>query len=141
MRKQNQKIALARKRILLVEDDEPTLESAVFKLEKSGFLTDFAADGISALEKLSKDQSFDAILLDLRLPRGDGFAFLKKKNEDPAIKDIPVVIFTNLSQPEYVRRALDLGAKGYLVKAHHSLQEIVDELKKCMEGAECRVDY
>jgi CheY-like chemotaxis protein len=131
----------SKKRILLIEDDEPTRESTLFKLEKAGFETDFSEDGEEGLEKLKKDKSFDVILLDLRLPKGDGFVFLEQKNKDKSIKDIPVVIFSNFSQPEFIKRAMSLGAVGYLVKAYHSLEEIVEEVTRCLEGGQCRIDY
>lgn len=127
-------------RVLIIEDDDATRQAAVFKLKKEGFDVEEATDGVQALELLGKDGTLDAILLDIRMPRGDGFHFLEAKQKDPRFEKIPVIVFTNLSQTEYIQRALQLGAKGYLVKAHHSLNEIIDELKNCIEGKSCRVD-
>lgn len=127
-------------RVLIIEDDDATRQAAVFKLEKEGFAVEQAVDGVQALELLGKDGTLDAILMDIRMPRGDGFHFLEAKHKDPKFSHIPVIVFTNLSQSEYVDRALSLGAKGYLVKAHHSLSEIILELKNCIEGKTCRID-
>ncbi len=129
------------KRILLVEDDGPTSEAILFKLKKAGFETDYAEDGQIGLEKLLQDSHFDVILLDLRMPKGDGFSFLEKKKKEPAIRNIPVIVFTNLHQREFVDRALELGAVGYLIKAHHSLDDIIGELKRCLAKNKCGVDY
>lgn len=130
-----------KKRILLVEDDEPTRESIILKFKKAKIETDFAENGHSGLEKLHKDRNFDLILLDLRMPKGDGFWFLEWKKDDQFIKHIPVVIITNFSQPEFVKRALELGVVGYLVKANHSLDDIIKEVKKCLKNGKCQIDY
>ncbi len=130
-----------KKRILLVEDDLPTTEAALLKLKMSGFMTDSAEDGVIGLAKLRHDGPFDGILLDLRMPKGDGFKFLEEKKNDPKVKNVPVIIFSNLNQPEFIRRALDMGAVGYLVKANHSLDEIIMELKACLETKQCRIDH
>ena len=127
-------------RILLVEDDDATRESATIKLQKEAFDVVPKEDGYLGLEYLKSDPNFDAILLDLRMPRSDGFEFLEKKNIDRQIRDIPVIIFSNLNQREHIDRALSLGAKGYLVKAHHSIQDIVGELKNCLMNGICKVD-
>lgn len=138
------KIATASKkpRILLVEDDALTRESVLIKLNRSGFKTEFAEDGDSGLKKLRNQGPYAAVLLDLVMPNGDGFKFLKEKRDDPKIKDTMVIVFTNLSQKEQIKRAADLGAHGYLIKAHHSLQDIVKKLNQCLTDIkQCPIDY
>ncbi len=127
-------------KVLLVEDDEATRESATLKLKKEAFEVVTAGDGDAALMCLENDPTFDAVLLDLQMPRKNGFEFLAKKNEKAEIKDIPVIVFSNLNQHEHVDQALQLGVKGYLVKAHHSIQQVVDELKECLKTGSCRID-
>ena len=127
-------------RILLVEDDAPTRESAGIKLAKEGFTVETAENGFVAFEKIQRDSNFRAILLDLRMPKSDGFEFLEKKKAHPELQNIPVIVFTNLNQPENIERAVSLGAKGYLVKAHHSIQEIANELKNCLVHGTCIID-
>ncbi len=126
--------------ILLIEDDISTRESLMTKLDKAGFKTDFAENGLEGLEKLRKDGSFLGILLDLRMPRGDGFDFLKEKQQDASISDIPVIVLSNLSQPEFVEKAVALGANGYLVKANHSLEDILKEIENCFKDKKCLID-
>lgn len=129
-------------RILLVEDDSATRESVLIKLERSGFKVDFAADGKSGLKKLREDGPFSAVLLDLVMPNGDGFKFLQEKKDDKKIKDILTIVFTNLSQKENVKRAAEYGAHGYIVKAHHSLSEIIEKLNRCLKDSkQCPMDY
>jgi DNA-binding response OmpR family regulator len=128
-------------KILVVEDDEPILQAITFKLIKEGFEVEGATDGIIGLEKLKTGGPFKGVLLDLRMPKGDGFKFLEAKKEDEKVKDVPVIVFTNLSQREFVDRAIGFGVKGYLIKAYHGVQEIVDELKKCLEGGSIKIDY
>jgi len=127
-------------RVLLVEDDEATRESATLKLRREAFEVVIKEDGHEALECLREDQNFDVILLDLQMPRKDGFEFLEKKNENPLLRNIPVIVFSNLNQREHIDRAIQLGVKGYLVKAHHSIQQVVDELKNCLLYGKCKID-
>ena len=127
-------------RVLVIEDDQPTLESILFKLKQRGFETDYALDGIGGFQKLSEHGPFLGVLLDLRMPGSDGFLFLRKKNEHEKFQDIPVLIFSNFSQPEYIKRALKLGVRGYLVKAHHSIEDIVQYVDACFNQHHCYVD-
>lgn len=126
--------------ILVVEDNNPTMKSVLIKLNKEGFLTTAAMNGQDGIKALLKNEHFSLVLLDLLMPKGDGFWFLEEKNKNPKIKDVPVIIFTNYSQPEYINRALKLGIKGYLVKVNHSLADIADEIKKCLERRVCQID-
>ncbi|HCI05254.1 MAG: Response regulator [Parcubacteria group bacterium GW2011_GWC1_45_9] len=125
--------------ILVIEDDEPTREAILWKLNKSGYQGDSAGDGIAGLEML-KQKQYSGVLLDLRMPRGDGYYFMEEKNKDQELKKVPVIVFSNFSQPEFVNRSLELGAKGYLVKAQHSVDQIVEELTNCLENGICSID-
>lgn len=123
-----------------MEDDEATRESAALKLRKESFDVVTAENGHKALEWLRSDHAVDLILLDLRMPKTDGYAFLEEKNKDGTLQDIPVVVFSNLNQHEHIERALELGVRGYLVKAHYSIQQIVHEVKTCLSTGVCKVD-
>lgn len=126
--------------ILVVEDDEPILQAITFKLEKEGFVVEGATDGVIGIEKLRSQGPFSGVLLDLRMPKGDGFSFLETKQKDSAISEIPVIVFTNLSQQDYLKKALRYNIKGYLIKAHHSVQDMVEEVKKCLNEGKCTID-
>lgn len=118
---------MKKNKILFVEDEKILRETLAEVLEDSNFSVEVADNGADALGLLSKDD-FDLILLDIILPKKNGFEILgeiKKIN-----KKIPVVLLTNLSGTSNVQKALDLGAKNYLVKSEYRLDEIVDRIKE-----------
>ncbi|PIQ74434.1 MAG: response regulator [Candidatus Portnoybacteria bacterium CG09_land_8_20_14_0_10_44_13] len=119
-------------KIIFVED-EPTLQKTLGDvLRKEGYDVKAAFDGVAGLE-LIKLEKPDLVLLDLILPKMDGFTVLKKMREDEETKDIPVMILTNLEGTFDVERVLELGATTYLVKANYELREVVEKIKKMLE--------
>ncbi len=119
-------------KIIFVED-EPTLQKTLSDvLLREGYDVKTAFDGVAGLEMI-KSEKPDLVLLDLILPKMDGFTVLKKMREDPEIKDIPVMILTNLEGTSDIERVLELGATTYLVKANYELREVVDKIKKMLE--------
>jgi len=115
-------------KILFVED-EPTLQKELNEiLQQEGFKILSAFDGEEAL-KLSREEMPDLILLDLILPKKDGFEVLKELKADEKMKDIPVIVLTNLEGLGDVEKAIDLGATSYLVKANYKLEEVVRKIK------------
>jgi len=119
-------------KIIFVED-EPTLQKTLCDvLRKEGYDVKAAFDGVAGLE-LIKLEKPDLVLLDLILPKMDGFTVLKKMREDEETKDIPVMILTNLEGTFDVERVLELGATTYLVKANYELREVVEKIKKMLE--------
>ncbi len=115
-------------KILIVEDDRFLRELMVRKLKMADFEVIEAEDGQEGLKKI-KEEKPNLVLLDLILPEMDGFEVLEQKRKDEEIKDIPVIILSNLGQKEEIDRGLQLGAKDYLVKAHFSPSEIVEKVK------------
>jgi len=119
------------KKILLIED-EPTLQKAIGRyLEQEGYEIENALDGDIGLE-IAKRNKPDLILLDIILPKKDGFEVLKELKEDETTKDIPVIILTNLEGDSDVEKALSLGATTYLVKANYRLEEISKKIKETL---------
>lgn len=117
--------------ILFVED-EPTLQKLVGRfLEKEGYEIISALDGETGL-RLTDKMKPDLILLDLILPKKDGFEVLEELKKDEATKDIPVIILTNLEGSGDVEKALSLGATTYLVKANYELNEVVSKIKEVL---------
>lgn len=117
------------KSILLVEDDEFLAELYATKLTLEGFKVSLAKDGEKGL-KLVKEEKPDLILLDIILPKMDGFELLSAIKSDSALKSIPVILLTNLSQKDEVKKGLDLGANDYLIKAHFMPSEVVKKIKQ-----------
>jgi len=102
------------------------------KLTLEGYRVILATDGMKGL-KLAKEKSPSLILLDILLPKLDGYQVLAELKKDSKAKDIPVVLLTNLSQRNEVKRGLDLGAVDYLIKAHFMPSEVVAKIKKYLE--------
>lgn len=128
-------------KILVVEDDMSMRESVVFKLRKAGFMVDEVDNGPAGIEKLRLDSLYGGILLDMRLPQKDGFWFLEEKNKYPQLHEIPVLMFSNVGEMQMIKHALDLGANGFMIKAIHSIDEIVERVRKCFLEGSCETDY
>ena len=119
-------------KILLVEDDPMIVRMYQRKLEQEGFKVSLAFNGEEGLAALKQDKP-DIVLLDIMMPKMNGIEMLKAVKADPSLKDIPVVILTNLGdRPEDVQKAKDLGAEDYWVKANIPLKEIVERVKKIL---------
>lgn len=119
------------KTILFIED-EPTLQKTVGKyLEEEGYDVKNALDGEIGLQ-MAKKFNPALILLDLILPKMDGFEVLQELKKDPETKNIPVIILTNLESSGDVEKALSLGATNYLVKANYELSEVVKKIKSIL---------
>jgi len=117
------------KTILLVED-EPTLQKTLsIALQQEGYEIKNALDGEIGLA-LAKETKPDLILLDLIMPKMDGFEVLAELQKDEGTKDIPVIILTNLESSQDIERALVLGAKTYLVKANYDLKDVIQKVKE-----------
>lgn len=117
-----------KKTILVAEDDSFYSNIYKFKLNKEGFVVQIATNGDEAL-KLAKEHKPDLILLDLIMPIKDGFETLKELKLDPTLKDVKVIVISNLGQDEDITRTKELGAQDYLVKANMSIQEMMDKVK------------
>mgnify|MGYP001607351777 CR=1 FL=1 len=117
--------------VLLVEDDVFLSDIYQKKFEMEGFKVSTADNGEKGLSEVKKKKP-DIVLLDILLPKLDGFAVLEKLKADPATKSIPVILLTNLGQKDDVERGLSAGAADYLIKAHFKPSEIVDKVKKVL---------
>jgi len=119
-------------KILLVEDDVMIVRMYQRKLELEGFKVFLAFNGEEGLEILKKEKP-DIILLDIMMPKMNGIEMLKALKKNPATKNIPVIILTNLGdRPEDVTKAKELGAKDYWVKATVSLKEVVERIRQIL---------
>ncbi|MBI3963657.1 MAG: response regulator [Candidatus Kerfeldbacteria bacterium] len=117
--------------ILLVEDDAFLAGMYVKKLELEGFAVLHAADGRQGL-KLATQKKPDLIMLDIILPKMDGYEVLMHLKDDPVTRSIPVLLLTNLGQREDVSRGLKLGAADYLIKAHFMPSEVIEKVKRVL---------
>ncbi len=116
-------------KILIVEDDKFLRDLLARKLQDEKFEVVTAIDGEEGIKKTEEEKP-DMVLLDLILPSINGFEVLKKIKENPKTSAVPVIILSNLGQKEDVERALNGGAKDYLIKANFTLDEILDKIRK-----------
>ena len=116
------------KRILLAEDDRVLRKAAEVTLKRHGFSVLTAADGEAALE-MARAEAPDLVLLDLIMPKLQGFEVLRRLKQDPVTEGIPVIVLSNLGQPSDVQAALEAGAVGYFVKANLSLQALAQRVE------------
>jgi CheY-like chemotaxis protein len=84
-------------RVLVAEDDEDLRRSFAMILQSQGFETEAVADGAQALERLRSRKLPNVVLLDLHMPVMDGYEFLRRKNEDPQLNQVPVIAITGQS--------------------------------------------
>ncbi len=116
------------KKILIVEDDTflKNLESSKFNRE--GFEV-MPASSVEDVDRIIATATPDIVLLDLVLPGLDGFGILKKLKADERTKNVPVVIFSNLSEEADIAKAKAAGATEFIVKANYTLDEIAQKIK------------
>lgn len=115
--------------ILLVEDDPFLIDIYSTKLKESGFQVEVASDGEKALAK-AKEKKFDLMILDIVLPQMDGWEILERIRKKG---DLKIIILSNLGQRAEVEKGLRLGAIKYLIKAHYTPSEVVEEIKKIIK--------
>jgi DNA-binding response OmpR family regulator len=120
------------KSILLVEDDPFLVDLYSTKLKEEGFEVEIAISGREGLRKF-KEKKPDLILLDIVLPDLDGWEVLGEIKKLNKLNDLKIVVLSNLTEKEDVKRAQELGAARYLIKSHFTPTEVVQEIKKILE--------
>ena len=118
-------------KVLIVDDDAFLSGIYATKLELEGFEVVSARDGEDGLKAAAKEMP-DLILLDVLMPKLDGFEVLKRLKADAAVKAIPVIMLTNLGQKEDIEKGMQEGAADYLIKAHFVPAEAVEKIKKVL---------
>ena len=116
-------------KVLMIEEDRFLRKIYRDKLSRLGFEFLEATNGEEGLNKVIFEKP-DIVLLDLILPRKSGFDVLVEMKKNKESKNIPVIIFSNLSQESDIKRGLSLGAQEYLIKSETSLSDVVDKVKE-----------
>lgn len=125
---------IAGKKIFLVEDDLFFANMISDKITRAGGILLHSPDGEKAMEEIEKELP-DVFLLDLLLPgKIDGFGVLERIKKNIKLKDKPVLIISNLSQPEDIERGMKLGAFRYLVKSNVTPSEIIEHLANTLNA-------
>jgi len=120
------------KKILIVEDDKFLSSAYRMKFKKTDFEVKVAMDGEEALRILALFTP-DLILLDLVMPRKDGFALLEELRKNEKWAKIPVIVATNLEQKEDLEKAKGLGVTDYVIKSNSSIADIVAKINTVLE--------
>lgn len=123
--------------ILIVEDEKLLAMALKDSLISEGHKVDTAADGEEGIKRISKKKP-DIILLDLLMPKKDGFYVLGELKKNPNWKTILVIVLSNLGGDAEIQRALEMGADDYFVKSQHPLEEVAEKVKDRLEGGKRR---
>lgn len=115
---------MASQKILIVEDEESLLELYKLRLQQAGYSVFVAGDGEAGL-LMAKNSHPDLVLLDILMPKADGYDMLRELKASADMRDIPVIIFSNLSQKDEVEKGLKLGARDFIVKTSVTPGELV----------------
>lgn len=119
--------------VLYVEDEKLLAEMYQFKFNHEGFDCYIAEDGNQGL-KMAKEIHPDIILSDILMPQEDGISMLTKLRSDEAMKDIPVILLTNLSDQNNVDKAIELGAHSFLVKSQTTPAKVIELVTKILQN-------
>jgi DNA-binding response OmpR family regulator len=117
--------------VLIVDDDAFLAGIYATKLDLEGFEVVSARDGEEGYKAAVKEKP-DLILMDVLMPKLDGFEALKRLKADAETKAIPVIMLTNLGQKEDIEKGIQEGAVDYLIKAHFVPAEAVEKIKKVL---------
>jgi DNA-binding response OmpR family regulator len=117
------------KKILIIEDEKVLLEVLEKKLINEGYEVFIAQDGEEGLRKM-RENAPDLILLDIIMPKKDGFEVLEEMNKDENLTKIPVIIISNSGQPVEIDKALKLGVRDYLIKTEFDPEEVLVKVIK-----------
>ena len=119
------------KKVLIVEDDQLIFSILSRELSDAGFQVSNAFDGEQAIT-VTRDTRPDLVLLDILLPRKNGFEVLQTLKADGELSKIPVVILSNLGQPEDIQKGRELGAIDYMVKVEFEPKQIVSKVRNLL---------
>ena len=119
-------------KIVFIEDERTLQKMLGEALVAAGFSVASANDGEAGLALVLQEMP-DLVLLDLILPKLDGFSVLQALKGDEKTKDIPVMVLTNLETAEDVEKVITLGATTYLVKANYDLPDIVAKVREVLK--------
>ena len=119
-------------KILIIEDDKFLLSLILEKFVQLGFDAEVAADGEDGLNKIVNNK-YDLVLLDMILPKMDGFKILEEVKKNQSLKNLPIIVASNLYDKNDIDRAISLGAADYIIKAYNSPENIVDRVKAFLQ--------
>ncbi len=116
------------KNILIVEDENFLILALKDNLIKDGFTVSIAKNGEQAIKKIKKIKP-NIILLDILMPKSDGFFALKKIKKNLEWKSIPVIILSNIEEEKAIKKTMEMGANDYFIKSQHSIYEVIKKIE------------
>jgi len=119
--------------VLIVEDEDFLIRTLEDNLKAEGYAVDIAKNGEEAIEKIGKNKP-NLVLLDILMPKKDGFYVLGEIKKNLEWKLIPVIVLSNLGEDTTIKKALEMGADDYFVKSQHPIQEVIEKVKDYLEG-------
>lgn len=124
----------SQKRILIVEDDSLLIEEMKAEFVKHNFAVEVAIDGETGYAKVFSMKPH-LIVLDIVVPKINGVELLKKLQQDPWGKTVPVIVLTNMGDSTNMAQVLELGNYDYLVKSDWSLKDLTEKINKKLANA------
>ena len=121
-----------KKHILVVEDEKALSHALTLKLTNAGYDVTHIDNGEEALRVVMEEQ-FDLILLDILMPKMDGFSMLAELKENGKSRNQKIIVLSSLGSPQDMERAKTLGASEYLVKTHYPIATIVDKVNALLQ--------
>lgn len=126
-------------KIFIIEDDPLMIRMYEKTFKLSGYEVEMAFDGEEALSKLRAAKAKPTlILLDVMMPKMNGFDVLARLKQDANLKDIPVAMLTNLAGESDAEKAIGMGVVLYMVKSQYDPKQVVDKIKEILAGYEKR---
>ena len=120
-------------KVLIVEDDQFLLRMYKKKFEVAGFEVEVAVDGEDGLSKM-RNVKPEIVLMDIMMPKLNGLDAIVQAKADTLIKNIPIIVLTNLSNTDDAQMAVKNGAIGYMVKSDFTPSQVVEEAKKYLQA-------
>jgi CheY-like chemotaxis protein len=118
-------------KILIVEDDESLRDVYREEFESEGFIVETANDGHEGVERMAFFLP-EVVLLDLMMPKMSGFDVLKSVKNNPELKNIPVIVLTNIN-PDVTDLMKNWGAAGFLLKADNTPEQVVGKVREVLK--------
>lgn|SRR6266508_1350228 len=119
-------------RVLIVEDEANIVLSLEILLRRAGYETAATGDGEEALDLIRRDRP-DVVLLDIMLPKRNGYEVCRAVKADPAISSIPVIMLTAKGQEVEILKGLELGASAYIAKPFGNA-EVLEAVRAALES-------
>ncbi|OGN01305.1 MAG: hypothetical protein A2651_03470 [Candidatus Yanofskybacteria bacterium RIFCSPHIGHO2_01_FULL_42_12] len=120
-------------RILIAEDEDVLLNVLKDRFEAEGWEVFVAKNGEEAIDSIAKN-SLDLMLLDLLMPKKDGFDVLKEVRSNTELKNLLIIVLSNLGGDDDIKKAMQLGANDYFVKTQHPMSEVVEKVNMLIKS-------